>query len=94
MNYIPDWNEELAKKIAKSEFINMTPDHWEIIYIIRNFYLNFNLAPSIRILIKTLEKMKYNKKKCSSRYLLKLFPKNPIKQASKIAGVPKTNDCI
>ncbi|XBC44259.1 MAG: TusE/DsrC/DsvC family sulfur relay protein [Buchnera aphidicola (Schlechtendalia peitan)] len=61
MNYHNDlknicWNKEIAKKIAKKELINMTPDHWKVVYAIRNFYLEFNITPSMRILMKILKK--------------------------------------
>ncbi|XBC37562.1 MAG: TusE/DsrC/DsvC family sulfur relay protein [Buchnera aphidicola (Meitanaphis elongallis)] len=86
------WNKKIAQKIAKKESIEMTRDHWEIIYTIRTFYLKFNLTPSIRMLIKLLEKTQL--KKITSCYLFKLFPLGPIKQASKIAGIPEPSHCI
>ncbi|XBC39637.1 MAG: TusE/DsrC/DsvC family sulfur relay protein [Buchnera aphidicola (Chaetogeoica yunlongensis)] len=94
MNFINNWNKKIAQDIAKKEFIKMTKNHWEIIYILRDFYLKFNLAPSMRILIKLLEKKQKFTKKYSSRYILKLFPNNSIKKANKIAGIPTSNNCI
>lgn len=94
MNYINNWNIELANRLAQEESINMTSNHWEIIHIIRNFYLNFNITPSMRILMKILSQNRSNKFKFSSRYLFKLFSNDPIKKASKIAGVPISNNCI
>ncbi|XBC40654.1 MAG: TusE/DsrC/DsvC family sulfur relay protein [Buchnera aphidicola (Nurudea yanoniella)] len=86
------WNKKIAKEIAKKESIKITKDHWEIIYIIRNFYLKFNITPSMRILMKLIEKKKL--KKMTSCYLFKLFPLGPNKQASKIAGIPKPFRCF
>lgn len=87
------WNKKKANIIAKKESIHMTLDHWIIIYVIRDCYLKFNIQPSIRILIQILNK-KFKNNKYSSRYLLQLFPKGPVKQAYKIAGLPKSNNCI
>ncbi|WP_343192501.1 TusE/DsrC/DsvC family sulfur relay protein [Buchnera aphidicola (Taiwanaphis decaspermi)] len=87
------WNKSLAKKIAFFEKIKMKKQHWEIIYLVRNFYLSFGISPSIRIIMKILKKNnKYSK--IDSSYLFKLFPKGPALQANKIAGLPKPSNCL
>ncbi|XBC38609.1 MAG: TusE/DsrC/DsvC family sulfur relay protein [Buchnera aphidicola (Melaphis rhois)] len=86
------WNENIARNIAKKELINITKDHWEVIYAIRNFYFKFNLTPSMRVLIKILEKKTL--KTITSCYLFALFPYGPIQQGCKIAGVPTPSNCI
>ena len=35
---LSDWSEALAEKIAEKEQIVLTPEHWEIIYLVRDFY--------------------------------------------------------
>ncbi|CAL4324739.1 Sulfurtransferase TusE [Buchnera aphidicola (Cavariella theobaldi)] len=87
------WSISLAKEIAENEKICLNSDHWEIIYFMRDFYLKFNVTPSIRMLIKGLQKKRYNKK-INSVNLFKLFPKGPAQQASKIAGIPKPVKCL
>lgn len=86
------WNETIAQNIAKNESIDMTKDHWEVIYAIRDFYFKFNLTPSIIMLIKFLNKR--GSKKINTCYLFKLFPVGPVKQASKIAGIPEPSSCL
>ncbi|VFP87937.1 TusE/DsrC/DsvC family sulfur relay protein [Candidatus Erwinia haradaeae] len=88
-----NWTEDFAKKIAKEEGINLNLDHWEIIYLIRNFYLEFNISPTVHMLVKVIKK-RYGEEKGNSRYLFRLFPKGPVKQATKIAGLPKPNKCL
>ncbi|UAJ64799.1 TusE/DsrC/DsvC family sulfur relay protein [Candidatus Schneideria nysicola] len=88
-----DWNESIAIEFAKIENIHLTTEHWEIIYHLRDFYINFNFSPSNRILIKSIKK-KYGEEKGNNRYLFKLFPKGIIKQAIKIAGLPKPIHCF
>ncbi|AWH90343.1 sulfurtransferase TusE [Buchnera aphidicola (Melanaphis sacchari)] len=90
---IQDWNIMVAKKIAKKENICLKNDHWKIIIFIRNFYLKFKIAPSMRMLLKSIEK-EIEGKKINSIYLFKLFPKGPAEQASKIAGIPKPSQCL
>ncbi|AHG59930.1 TusE/DsrC/DsvC family sulfur relay protein [Buchnera aphidicola] len=88
-----DWNILLAKEIAQKENINLNSDHWKVIIFIRKFYLQFNITPSMRMLIKSI-KEKIGKSKSNSIYLFKLFPKGPAEQASKIAGIPKPVKCL
>ncbi|MFT6986555.1 MAG: tRNA 2-thiouridine synthesizing protein E [Psychromonas sp.] len=87
------WTEKLAIYIAELESIKMSTEHWQVINFVREFYLEYNTSPAIRALVKALEK-KYGKDKISSRYLYRLFPKGPAKQATKIAGLPKPARCI
>lgn len=77
------WSEPLAVVIAENEGIALSPEHWEVVRFVRDFYLEFNTSPAIRMLVKG-----------NSRYLYRLFPKGPAKQATKIAGLPKPVKCI
>lgn len=88
-----NWNILIAIKIAKHESIKMTYKHWEIIYCIRSFYIKFKINVPNRILLKIIKK-KIGIKKSNNQYLLSLFPKGIIKQASKIAGLPKSKICL
>ncbi|QJC28885.1 TusE/DsrC/DsvC family sulfur relay protein [Enterobacteriaceae endosymbiont of Plateumaris rustica] len=87
------WNKKIAEKIAIKEGITLTSDHWKIIYLLRVLYKKFNIIPNVRILIISL-KEKYGPSKGNSSYIFNLFPKGPIQQGSKIAGLPKTNICL
>ncbi|MGX8942402.1 sulfurtransferase TusE [Symbiopectobacterium sp. Eva_TO] len=90
---IADWSESLAPLLAKQEDIALTDVHWEVVRFVRHFYLEFNTSPAIRMLVKAMEQ-KYGEEKGNSRYLYRLFPKGPAKQATKIAGLPKPVKCI
>lgn len=87
------WNTNIALKIAQLENITMTNNHWEIIYLIRNLYITCNIIPPNRMLLKII-KNKLGIEKSNNKYLLSLFPKGLVKQANKIAGLPKTNICL
>ncbi|QJC29326.1 TusE/DsrC/DsvC family sulfur relay protein [Enterobacteriaceae endosymbiont of Plateumaris pusilla] len=87
------WNKKLAEKIALKEGIILTLDHWEIIYLLRMLYKKFNTIPNVRMLILSLKK-KHGNLKGNSTHIFNLFPKGPIQQASKIAGLPKSNICL
>lgn len=87
------WNKQIAMQIALEESIEMTEEHWEVVCIVRDFYLEFNTSPAMRMLV-TLMTKKLGENKGSSRHLFKLFPKGPAKQATKIAGLPKPVRCL
>ncbi|MBS9423259.1 MULTISPECIES: sulfurtransferase TusE [Photorhabdus] len=88
-----DWQEAIALLLAEQEEITLTEQHWEVIRFIREFYKEFNTSPAIRMLVKAIAQ-KYGEEKGNSRYLYRLFPKGPAKQATKIAGLPKPVKCI
>lgn len=87
------WNEAMAAVIAEQEGISLSVEHWEVVRFVRDFYLEFNTSPAIRMLVKAMEN-KFGEEKGNSRYLYRLFPKGPAKQATKIAGLPKPVKCI
>lgn len=87
------WSESLAEVIAQKEAITLSPEHWEVVRFVREFYLEFNTSPAIRMLVKAMAN-KFGEEKGNSRYLYRLFPKGPAKQATKIAGLPKPVKCI
>ncbi|NRA71739.1 MAG: TusE/DsrC/DsvC family sulfur relay protein [Gammaproteobacteria bacterium] len=90
---LADWNPELAVHIASLENITMSHEHWEVVNFIREFYIEFNTSPAMRMLVKAVAK-KLGSDKGNSRYLYQLFPKGPAKQATRIAGLPKPAKCI
>lgn len=90
---LDDWSEPLAEHIATLEKINLTANHWEVVHFVRDFYKEYKTSPAIRMLVKAMAK-KLGEDKGNSKYLYKLFPKGPAKQATRIAGLPKPAKCI
>ncbi|MDE1185150.1 MAG: sulfurtransferase TusE [Pantoea sp.] len=88
-----DWSEPLAQAIAATENLTLSEAHWEVVHFVRAFYLEFNTSPAIRMLVKAMAQ-KYGEEKGNSRYLFRLFPEGPAKQATKIAGLPKPAKCL
>ena len=87
------WSEAMAEVIAAQEGITLAVEHWEVVRFVREFYLEFNTSPAIRMLVKAMAN-KFGEEKGNSRYLYRLCPKGPAKQATKIAGLPKPVKCI
>src|SRR5665213_2034615 len=76
------WTESMASEIAAREGIDqLTEEHRQVVTFVRECYLNKERPPSSRMLSKSLD--------ISVRQLYRMFPKNPIKLAAKIGGVPE-----
>lgn len=90
---VHDWSIGLAPVLAESEDIELDDNRWEVINFVRAFYLEYNTSPAIRALVKAMA-AKFGPEKGNSRYLYRLFPKGPAKQATKIAGLPKPAKCL
>ena len=90
---ISGWNPELAEMIAKEENIEMNSDAWEVVNFLRDYYEEYQIAPAVRVLTKAIKK-RLGADKGNSKYLYELFPYGPVKQACKIAGLPKPTGCI
>ena len=87
------WQEDLAIIMAEKDGFELSPAHWEIIRFVRQFYLTYNTSPAIRALTKAM-KAEFGEEKANSRYLFRLFPDGPAKQATKYAGLPKPKRCL
>ena len=90
---LSDWSEDVANEIAKTENIDMSESHWEVVNFLREYYEEFQIAPAVRVLTKAIGK-KLGPDKGNSQYLYELFPYGPAKQACKIAGLPKPTGCV
>jgi len=88
-----DWNEELAKEMARIDNCELTEAHWEVINFLREYYDEYQIAPAVRVLTKAIGK-KLGPDKGNSKYLYELYPYGPAKQACKYAGLPKPTGCV
>jgi tRNA 2-thiouridine synthesizing protein E len=90
---LDDWSQSVAEQLALAEGIALTPDHWEVIELTRSFYRQYKLSPAMRPLVKYI-RLHLGSDKGSSIYLMSLFPGSPAKRISKIAGLPKPDNCL
>lgn len=88
-----DWSEESATLLARSDSIDLSDAHWEIIYFIREYYETYDHLPNMRMFVKAI-RTTLGEAKGNSRYLHKLFPDGPLKYSCKFAGLPKPPNCI
>ena len=75
------WTKEVAEILAKSEMPQgLSEDHWRIIDFLRQYYLEFESAPPVRMLVRRTG--------LSLRDLRQLFPEGLAKYACRYAGLP------
>ncbi len=84
----PDqWNEEVAAALGKTEGVDeLSEEHWKVVNYLREYYLEYGVAPMIRKLCKSTG---FKLKK-----IYELFPSGPAKGACKVAGLPKPTGCV
>ncbi len=81
------WNQDVAVALAKTEGVEeLTEEHWKLVNYLREYYLEYGIAPMIRKLCKATG-FKLNK-------VYELFPSGPAKGACKVAGLPKPTGCV
>ena len=82
-----EWDQGVAADVAKTEGVEeLTDDHWKVVNYLREYYLEFNMAPMIRKLCK--------QNNLSLKEVYDLFPSGPAKGACKLAGLPKPTGCV
>jgi len=82
------WDRAIAAALAKQEegLAELTAEHWAVLDIIRNHFLETSLAPMVRKICKETG--------FSLKHIYELFPSGPAKGACKLAGLPKPDGCV
>jgi TusE/DsrC/DsvC family sulfur relay protein len=86
------WTEAVAEDLAKLEAAygpgqeKMSEDQWKLVNYLRKYYLDYEIAPPIRMLVKQTG--------IDLKTIYKLFPKGPAVGACKVAGLPKPTGCV
>jgi tRNA 2-thiouridine synthesizing protein E len=79
-----DWNEDIARVLARAENIELGDDHWDVIRFMRGYYEEHQVAADARFVIKHLANRVGAE---AQKMLFVLFPYGYVKQACKIAGM-------
>lgn len=48
------WDEALARRWAEADGLILTPAHWELLQLARDYYSRYHVAPGMRILVALL----------------------------------------
>jgi dissimilatory sulfite reductase related protein len=85
MTSFSQWNKEIGEELAKESNVNLTSRHWQIID-----YIQVEFKKEVPLSIRKIGKSGV----VDIKEFYVLFPKAPLKTATKIAGVPKPASCI
>ncbi|TCK17644.1 tRNA 2-thiouridine synthesizing protein E [Thiogranum longum] len=86
--YPEEWDMQVANALATRERIDMSDDHWTVVYFVRGYFEERQTVPEARHALKALRE-KLGKEKASRKFLYSLFPYGYGQQACKIAGMRK-----
>lgn len=86
------WDSELATNIAKENDIELSDAHWTVIDAARSFYAKTGISPSMRPLIKIVERE--DASIADSITLAQLFTPQVTRLVAQISGLPKPSDCL
>ena len=90
---ISDWSNEVAEQLAGQSGITLNNNHWQLIMLVREFYRETGISPTMRPLVK-LVRQRIDPELGTSIALMKLFPGNPAKLIAKISGLPRPTNCL
>jgi tRNA 2-thiouridine synthesizing protein E len=88
-----DWRPDVAEAMAAADGLTLTPDHWAILAIFREYYREFEIEPPMRALVR-LTRDRLGEDKGNSRHLYRLFADGPGTQACRYAGLPRPVSCL
>lgn len=94
-----DWTEEIAEEMAfqqsQQDNVKLTDEHWGLMQYFRDYYQENQVHPSMHKLVMTLGKrhgQTYRDHEAYKTFLYGLFPRGPVPELCKLAGLPKPSD--
>lgn len=85
MTDFSQWDKSVGEALATEAEISLTPRHWEVLS-----YLQDEHRKEVPLSIRKIGKSGV----VDIKEFYQLFPKAPLKTATKIAGIPKPASCI
>jgi len=90
LQHLSDWSEAFARALARQEELTLTPEHWEVIHFLRQYYHEHGVQAQVRVMIKHFTKV-WGPQRGSNHHLHDLFPRGgPQKQGNRLAGLLRT----
>lgn len=83
---LPPWDEGEAERLAAQMGIVLTDEHWAVLRFLRERYRQLGPAKSGRVLSEELARA--FEERGGRKYLYRLFPRGPVTEGSRIAGLP------
>jgi len=83
---LAEWSADEARQTAKELGVELTDEHWDVINLLREHYLEHGMPESGRDVSDMLDAQFADRG--GRRYLRRLFPEGPVFQGLQIAGLP------
>ncbi|MDH4180514.1 MAG: TusE/DsrC/DsvC family sulfur relay protein [Betaproteobacteria bacterium] len=84
------WSEAFARALARSEGLELTPAHWEVIRFLRDYYEAHGVQAQVRVMIRHFSE-RWGPELGSNHRLHEMFPGGgPQKQGNRLAGLLRT----
>lgn len=80
------WSPRIAHRLAESEGLTLSEDHWQVIYCLRERF--WETGPDWTARRVTREMARDFAPFGGLRYLYALFPQGPLAQGCRLAGLP------
>ncbi len=85
-----EWSEAFARTLAKREGIELTPQHWEVIHFLRDYFAVHGVQAQVRVMIRHFTKV-WGSEGSMNHRLHEMFPRGgPQKQGNRLAGLLRT----
>lgn len=91
LSELPDWTEQKARQMAKQDGFDLNDEHIEILRYLRKYYDKNGQGYNARTMLNAME-FEFGKWE-GKRRLYKLFPRGPVAQGCKYAGIPLPPEC-
>ena len=89
----PDnWSEAFVEKLAEQDDLRLYDESWGLIGYFREYYEQYHSHPSMRQLVLILGRqhgVHFHDRKAYEKILYQLFPRDPMRELCKLAGLPK-----
>jgi tRNA 2-thiouridine synthesizing protein E len=84
------WSEAFVRAQAKAEGLELTPEHWELIRFLRDWYDKHGVQAQVRVMIRHFTE-RWGAERGSNHHLHEMFPRGgPQKQGNRLAGLLRT----
>ena len=93
LRYLADWSPAVAEGLARAAGITLSPTHWLIIELVREFHQRTEVSPAMRPLVK-LVRERLGSETGNSIVLHQLFPQSPARVIARLAGLPRPKNCL
>jgi len=88
--HLDDWSEDFVRAQARSEDLDLTDEHWELITYLRSYYAEHGVQAQVRAMIRHFDTV-WGPARGNNHTLHDLFPRGgPQKQGNRLAGLMKT----